>query len=102
MRRRYRVSTRSLMLAVAVFAVEGVVLVEATKLGPGIEFTLFIASVFLMLNILVPSYLAAGERINQAPPEKQAGELLRLGCFAVLIMVFLIPIVLVILLRKPS
>ncbi len=98
--RRYRISTRTLMLAVAVFAVEGAVIVEAAKLGPGIEFTLFIASVLLMLNILLPSYLAAGQRINEAPPEKQAGELLRLGCFAVLIMFFLIPIVLVILLRK--
>ncbi len=90
------------MLAVAIFAVEGTVIAEAAKLGPGIEFTLFIASVFLMLNILVPSYLAAGQRINEAPPDKQVGEVLRLGCFAVLIMFFLIPVVLVVLLRKPS
>ncbi len=96
---RFRFSTRGLMVAVAVAGAEGAVLVEAAKLGPGIEFTLFIGSVLLMLDLLVPGYLATAERINRATPEQQAGQVAALGCLVVLLMIFLTPIALVILLR---
>jgi len=97
--RRFRFSTRSLMLAVALVGVEGAILVAADRIGPGIEFTLFIGSVLLMLHLLYPGYLAAADRLNRATPEQQTGQVLALGCFLVLIMIFLIPIVLVVLLR---
>ena len=96
----FRLTTRGLMIAVAVLAVEGAILGEAHKLGPGIEFTLFIGSVLGMLDLLVPGYLAAAERINAAPPERQAGELLSIGCLLILIALFTVPISLVILLRN--
>ncbi len=88
------------MIAVAVLAVEGFILLEAHKLGPGIEFTLFIGSVLGMLDLLVPGYLASAERINSAPPERQGAELLNLGCLLFLIALFTVPISLVILLRN--
>lgn len=100
LRPRLRFSTRSLMIAVAVFAVEGVILVEAHKLGPGIEFTLFIGSALGMLDILIPSYLSAADRINAAPPERQTAELFNVGCLLFLIVMFLVPISLVILIRN--
>ncbi len=88
------------MIAVAVLAVEGVILAEAHKLGPGIEFTLFIGSILGMLDLLVPGYLGAADRINSAPPERQAAELLNVGCLLFLIVMFLVPISLVILIRN--
>ena len=97
---RWRFSTRSLLIAVAIFGAEAAVVIEADKLGPGIEFTLFIGSVLLMLNLLYPGYLAAADRLNEGTPEEQTGQVLALGCFLVLIMIFLIPVVLVILLRS--
>ena len=96
----FRVTTRGLMGAVAVVAVEVVILIEAHKLGPGIEFTLFIASVLGMLDLLVPGYLAMAERVNSAPPERQAAELFNLGCLLFLIAMFTVPVSLVILLRN--
>ena len=95
-----RFTTRGLMIAVAVLAVEGVILVEAAKLGPGIEFTLFIGSVFLLLNLLFSSYLDAARKINEAPPEKQTAAILNLGCFLILMMMAVTPVVLVVLLRS--
>ena len=95
-----RLTTRGLMIAVAVIAVEIVILAEAHKLGPGVEFTLFIGSVLGMLDLLVPGYLAMAERINAAPPERQAGELFQVGCLLVLIALFTVPISLVILLSN--
>ena len=95
-----RFSTRGLMIAVAVLAVEGVILAEAHKLGPGIEFTLFIGSILGMLDLMVPGYLGAADRINSAPPERQTAELLNVGCLLFLIVMFLVPISLVILIRN--
>ena len=85
------------MVAVAVLAVEGVILAEAHKLGPGIEFTLFIGAILGVLDFLVPGYLAAADRINSAPPERQTAELINVGCLLFLIVMFLVPISLVIL-----
>jgi len=96
--RRFRFSTRSLMIAVAVVAVEWLVLIEAARIGPGIAFTLFMGSVLVVIDLLYVGYLAAAEQINLAPPEEQAGHMLRLGCFLVLIMIFVIPVALVLLL----
>ena len=96
--RRFRFSTRSLMLAVAVVAVEWLVLVESARIGPGVAFTLFMGSVLVVIDLLYVGYLAAAEQINRAPAEEQAGHMLRLGCFLVLIMIFTIPVALVILL----
>ena len=95
-----RVTTRGLMIAVAVVAVEIVILAEAHKLGLGIEFTLFIGSVLGMLDLLVPGYLAMAERVNSAPPERQAGELVQIGCLLFLIALFTVPISLVILVSQ--
>ena len=92
-----RFSTRGMMIAVAVLAVEGVILAEAHKLGPGIEFTLFIGAILGTLDFLVPGYLAAADRINAAPPERQTAELINVGCLLFLIVMFLVPISLVIL-----
>ena len=88
------------MVALAIFTVEGVILAEAHKLGPGIEFTMFIASVLGVLDLLVPGYLASVDRINEAPPERQAAELFNLGCLLVLIALLTVPISLVLLLRN--
>ena len=99
-RKPFRLTTRGLMLILAIGTVEAVILAEAHKLGPGIEFTLFIASVLGMLDLLVPGYLAAADRINSAPPERQGAELLNLGCLLFLIAMFTVPISLVILLRN--
>ncbi len=96
--RRFRFSTRSLMLAVAVVAVEWLVLIEAARIGPGVAFTLFMASVLVLLDLLYVGYLAAADQINRAPAEEQAGPMLRLGCFLVLLMIFVIPVALVVLL----
>ena len=99
-RQSFQFTTQGMMIAVAVFAVEGVILVEAHRMGPGIEFTLFIGSVLGVLDFLVPGYLGAAERINSAPPERQTAELLNVGCLLFLIGLFLVPISLVILLRN--
>ena len=99
-RKPFRLTTRGLMIAVAVLAVEWLILIEAHKLGPGIEFTLFIGSVLGMLDLLVPGYLDAADRINSAPPERQGAEMLNLGCLLFLIAMFTVPISLVILFRN--
>ena len=96
----FRLTTRGLMIAVAVIGVEIVILAEAHKLGSGIEFTLFIGSVLGMLDLLVPGYLAMADRINSAPPERQAGELFQIGCLLFLIALFTVPISLVILVSQ--
>ena len=96
----FRLTTRGLMFGIAVVAVEWLILVEAHKLGPGIEFTLFIGSVLGLLDFLIPGYLAAAERINTARPEQQGSELLNLGCLLFLIVTLLVPISLVILIRN--
>ena len=93
----FRLTTRGLMLALAVLTVEAVILAEAHKLGPGIEFTLFIGAVLGTLDFLVPGYLAFADRINAAPAERQGAELLTLGCLLGLIVLLTIPISLVIL-----
>jgi hypothetical protein len=96
---RYRFSTRSLMIATLVAGFDAAILIQASKLGPGIEFTLFIGSVLLALHLLFPSYLAAAARLNEAPPDRQAGSLLYLGCLVVVIMAIMVPVIVVILLR---
>lgn len=96
-REPFRLTTRGLMIAVAVLAIEWLILLEAHKLGPGIEFTLFIGAILGTLDFLVPGYLAAADRINTAPPERQAAELVNVGCLLFLIVMFLVPISLVIL-----
>ena len=99
-RKPFRVTTLGLMIGLAVATVEIFILVEAHKMGPGIEFTLFIGSVLVMLDILVPGYLDAAERVNAAPPERQGAELFNLGCVLFLIVLLLVPISLVILVRN--
>jgi len=99
-REPFRLTTRGLMIAVAVLAIEWLILLEAHKLGPGIEFTLFIGSVLGMLDLLVPGLLATADRINSAPPGREGAELFKLGCLFFLIALFTVPISLVILLRN--
>ena len=96
--RRNRWSTRGLMIATAVVGVDAAIVIQADRIGPGVEFTLFIAAALITLNLFFASYLKAADRINTAPPEKQTEMILTLGCLLLVIMVLLIPIVLVILL----
>ena len=96
--RRNRWSTRGLMIATAVVGVDAAIVIQADRIGPGIEFTLFIAAALITLNLFFATYLKAADRINSAPPEKQTEMILTLGCLLLVIMVLLIPIVLVILL----
>lgn len=95
----FRFSTRNLMIATGVIGFDVAVLVQAAKLGFGVEFPLFIASVLVTLNLLFHGYLKAADRINASPPEEQAERLLSLGCFLVVMMIFTIPIVFVLLMR---
>ena len=91
-----RITTRGLMLGLAVLTVEAVILAEAHRLGPGIEFTLFIGAVLGTLDVLVPGYLGVADRINSAPPERQGAELLHLGCLLGLLVLLTLPISLLI------
>ena len=97
--RRNRWSTRSLMIATAVIGVDSAILIQAGRVGSGIEFLLFIGAALVTLNLLFASYLQAADRINTAPPEKQTEMILSLGCLLVVIMALLVPILVVILLR---
>jgi hypothetical protein len=97
--RRNRWSTRSLMIVTAVIGVDTAIVIQADRMGPGIEFTLFIAATLITLNLLFASYLKAADRINAAPPEKQTEMILTLGCLLAVIMALLVPILIVILLK---
>jgi heme/copper-type cytochrome/quinol oxidase subunit 3 len=98
-RSRYRLTTRSLMIATAVVGVDAAVIVQAAKVGATVEFTLFIAAAVVTLNMFFASYLKAADRMNAAPPEKQTEMVLTLGCLMMVMMALLVPIVLVILLN---
>ncbi len=87
------------MFLTAVLGVDTAIVVQATRFGRGIEFTLFIVAVVGTLNLFLASYFQAADRINSAPPEKQTEMILSLGCLLVVIMALLVPVVLVILLR---
>ena len=99
-REPFRITTRGLMIALAVGTVELVILAEAHKMGPGIEFTLFIGAVLGTLDVLVPGTMNHLDRINTVPPEQQVGELAKLGCLLFMIGLLSVPISLVILLRN--
>ncbi len=97
--RRKRWSTRSLMILTAIVAVDAALVVQSTRLGPGIEFTLFITSVVVTLNLFLATFLKSADRMNAAPPEKQTEMVITLGCLLVVIMALMVPVMLVILLR---
>jgi hypothetical protein len=101
MRRRWW-STRGLMIVTAVIGVDAAIVIQAGRIGPGIEFTLFIAAVVVTLNLLFASYLESADRINAAPAEKQTEMILTLGCLLAVIMALLVPVLIVILLRAQS
>ena len=69
------------------------------RIGPGIEFTLFIAATMGTLNLFFASYLKAADRINAAPPEKQTEMVLTLGCLLLVIMALLVPVLIVIMIN---
>ncbi len=96
---RKQLSTRGLMILTAVIGVNAAVVVQASRVVPTVEFTLFIGAVMGTLNMLFVSYLKAADRINAAPPEKQTVMILSLGCLLVVIMALLVPVLLVILLN---
>ena len=96
--RPFRFSIRSLMVVVAVVAVEWLVVVESARMGLGTAFTLFIGSALALLDILYAGFLAAADRVNRTAPEDQAGPMFQMGCFLALIMIFSIPVALVVLL----
>jgi hypothetical protein len=98
-RSRFRLTTRSLMIATAVIGVDAAVIVQAARVGSTVEFTLFIAAAMITLNLFGASYLKAADRMNAAPPEKQTEMLLSLGCLLMVIMALLLPVTLVLLLR---
>lgn len=97
--RRKRWSTRTWMIVTAVAAVDSALVIQSTRLGPGIEFTLFIAAVAITLNLFVASFLNAADRMNAAPPEKQTEMVITLGCLLLVIMALMIPVMLVVILR---
>jgi hypothetical protein len=73
--------------------------IQADRIGPGIEFTLFIAAAMVTLHLFFASYLKAADRINAAPPEKQTEMILTLGCLVVVMMALMVPILIVILIQ---
>ncbi len=97
--RRKPWSIRALMILTAVIGVDVALVIQSTRLGPGIEFTLFIAAVAITLNLFVASFLKSADRMNAAPPEKQTEMVITLGCLLLVIMALMIPVMLVILLR---
>lgn len=98
-REPFRLTTRGLMIALAIGTVEAFVLVEAHRIGPGIEFTLFIAAVLGTLDFLVPGITSYLDRVNNAAPEQQTGALLGLGCLLVVVALLTVPVSMVLLLR---
>ena len=90
------------MIATAVVGVDVAIAIQADRIGPGIEFTLFIAAALVTLNLFFISYLKAADRINAAPPEKQTEMILTLGCLLAVMMALLVPVLLVILLRAQT
>jgi hypothetical protein len=99
---RKRWSTRGLMIITAVIGVDVAIVIHADRIGPGIEFTLFIAAAVVTLNMLFATYLDSADRMNAAPPEKQTEMVLTLGCLLLVIMALLVPILIVILWKTPS
>jgi heme/copper-type cytochrome/quinol oxidase subunit 3 len=87
------------MIVTAVVGVDIAIVIQADRMGSRIEFTLFIASAVVTLNLFFASYFKAADRINAAPPEKQTVMILTLGCLVLVIMALMVPILLVILLR---
>lgn len=94
-----RITTRGLMIILALGTIEAFILVEAHRIGPGIEFTLFIGAVLGTLDFLVPGMVRYLDRINTAPPERQTEVLLGLGCLVILGSLLTIPVAMVLLLR---
>jgi hypothetical protein len=94
---RKRWSTRSLMIVTAVVGVDAAMVVQADRIGPGIEFTLFIAAVMVTLNLFIASFLKSADRMNSVPPEKQTEMVITLGCLLLVIMALMVPVFLVIL-----
>ncbi len=97
--RRNRWSTRNLMLITAAIGVDVAMIIQADRIGPGIEFTLFIGAVMVTLNLFIATYLQAADRINAAPPEKQTEMILSLGCLLAVIMALMVPVLVMILWR---
>jgi hypothetical protein len=97
--RRKRWSTQSLMILTAIIAVDVTLVSQASRLGPGIEFTLFIGAVVVTLNLFVATFLKSADRMNAVPPEKQTEMVITLGCLMLVIMALMIPVMLVVLLR---
>jgi hypothetical protein len=87
------------MVVTAIVGIDVALVLQASRLGPGIEFTLFIAAVVVTLNLFLGSLLKAADRMNAAPPEKQTEMVITLGCLVLVIMALMIPVMLVILLR---
>jgi hypothetical protein len=96
---RHRLSTRDLMILTAAIGVDAAVVIQADRIGPGIEFTLFIAAVMGTLNLFFASYMKAADRINAAPPEKQTEMIVTLGCLLLVIMALLVPVLIVIMIK---
>ncbi len=97
--RRKPWSIRTLMIVTAAVAVDTAVVVQASRIGRGIEFTLFIAATMVTLNLFLASFLKSADRMNAVPPEKQTEMVITLGCLLVVIMALMVPVMLVILLR---
>jgi hypothetical protein len=94
---RKRWTTQSLMIITAVVGVDAAMVVQANRIGPGIEFTLFIAAVMVTLNLFIASFLKSADRMNAVPPEKQTEMVITLGCLLLVIMALMVPVFLVIL-----
>jgi hypothetical protein len=85
------------MIVTAVVGVDAAMVVQADRIGPGIEFTLFIAAVMVTLNLFIASFLKSADRMNSVPPEKQTEMVITLGCLLLVIMALMVPVFLVIL-----
>ena len=94
-----RWTTRKLMVLTAIIGVDSAVVVQASRIGRGIEFTLFIGAAVITLNLFLASYFQAADRINAAPPERQTEMILSLGCLLMVIMALMVPVVVVLLFR---
>jgi hypothetical protein len=87
------------MIVTAAVGVDVAMVIQASRIGPGIEFSLFIAAVMVTLNLFIASFLKAADRMNAVPAEKQTEMVITLGCLMLVIMVLTIPVFLVVLLR---
>jgi hypothetical protein len=87
------------MIVTAAVGVDVAMVIQARRIGPGIEFTLFIAATMVTLNLFIASFLKSADRMNAAPPEKQTEMVITLGCLLLVIMALMIPVMLVILVR---